>query len=138
MKVPAQISSLRFDPKIFYHALEERRGHNQPIDSSQAMSDQQNEEDEIVDLISANFDRKTLIKDFRTFESKLPFYMNCTQNVLVTHGIELENLKTQPKVSKSYDHLAQLDSYEFVANYETNVTEECDKIRLFEYVQVTL
>ena len=136
MKVPAQIISLRCDPKIFYHALEERREHIQTTDSSQDDISEQNEEDEIVDLISANFDRSLLIKNYRSFESKLPFYMNCTQNVLVTHGIELEKLKSQTIPRKSDDHLAQIDSYEFVANNETDAIDECDKSLLMEYVQV--
>ena len=137
MKVPVQIRSLRCDPQIFYQGLEKRREHTLLTNSSQLKISEQTEEEELIDLISANIDSTQIIENYRIFESKLPFYLNCAQNVLVTPGVEIEKLFTRPITRKSDEHLAQLDSYEFVANNETNTIEECDKCFLLEYVQVS-
>ena len=70
------------------------------------------------------------------FESEIPFYFNSNSKLLVTHGIEIENVMAFPIPRKVDVTNLVLDSYEFVLNDDNNAIEEYDRNNINEYLEV--
>ena len=153
MMVPVMIKQLRCDPKVLYegvsaHKLCETRSKQDELFEQKVQEEDlqemlakggQNDESEIEGVLSTNsvdYIEELFGKEFHVYKSTLPFYVDMNSRMIVTHGIEIEDLMAFPIPRKSNVQDLKLESYQFVANEDSNAIEECDKKAIKEYIKV--
>ena len=98
-----------------------------------------NDEAEVEGVLNANivdFIEGLFGKEFHVYKSNLPFMADMNTRTIVTYGVEIEDLMAFPIPRKSNVQDLKLESYQFVANEDTNAIEECDKQVVKEYLKV--
>ena len=151
MMVPVMIRSLRCDPKVFYEALSANRiSEQKELDESETnimdiadrgmIENRGNlEKQEANDLfMSQNVDyvEEMFGKEFHIYEAILPYYVDMNSRMIVTHGVEIEDLMAFPIPRKNNFQDLKLESYEFIANEDSNAIEETNKNAINEYIKV--
>ena len=74
--------------------------------------------------------------EFRLFKANIPLYIDMTSRLIVTHGVEIEDLIAVPIPRKANIADLKIESYEFVANEDSMAIEETDKKEVEEYIKV--
>ena len=147
MMVPVMIKSLRCDPKVLYEAIAQFKivdEKEQTFNEEQAMTDFITPNSEGRSTFESDFmeiDNKTLFEGvvgskFHMYKSVLPFHANISTRMIVTHGLEVEDLMAIPIPRKTNVQDLKLEYYRFVANEDSNAIEECDQIYLKQYLKV--
>ena len=148
MMVPVMIKSLRCDPKVLYEAVAQFK-----VDDNKELFDEEKELNNLVtpddkqefesnsDFI--DIDNKDLFEGvvgskFHMYKSVLPFYADITTRMIVTHGLEVEDLMAFPIPRKTNVQDLKLEYYRFVANEDTNAIENCDRLYIKHYLKVEL
>ena len=150
MMVPVMIRSLRCDPKTMYEGITankftenkaedlEEKVHEDDIQEMLARQGG-NDEAEVEGVLNANsvdYIEELFGKEFHVYKSNLPFMADMNTRTIVTYGVEIEDLMAFPIPRKSNVQDLKLESYQFVANEDTNAIEECDKQVVKEYLKV--
>ncbi|CAG2120879.1 unnamed protein product, partial [Medioppia subpectinata] len=152
MMVPVMIRSLRCDPKALYegiaaHKLEERSGDilgnvidDKNLDNiDQSGGEKTFDESEVEGILSTNsvdYMEELFGKEFHVYPSVLPYYVDMNSRMIVTYGVEIENLMAFPIARKSNMQDLKLESYQFVANEENIAIEESEKQSVKEYLKI--
>ena len=159
MMVPVMIRSLRCDPKVLYEGvaanklvpeLDEKQDEyfetkvkTQEEDLQEILAKRESEGtggdiDGMLDdnKVDVDYIEEMYGKDFHVYKSQLPFYVEMKSRMIITHGIEIEDLMAFPIPRMSNVQDLKLESYQFVANEDNNAIEECDKKSINEYIKV--
>ena len=154
MMVPVMIKQLKCDPKVLYegvaaHKLTDTKLITQDEFFDQKVKDEelqkmmtkggQDYELEIEGVLSTNsvdYIEELFGKEFHVYKSTLPFHVDMNSRMIVTHGVEIEDVMAFPMPRKSNIQDLKLESYQFVANEDSNAIEECDKKAIKEYIKV--
>ena len=133
LMVPVMVRVLRIEPKVLFDGAK----HYKLIDVDREGF---TEESRIfgaklnTDILNAS---ETTINEmydrFCFFESEIPFYFNSNSKLLVTHGVEIENVMAFP-IQRKVDSV--LDSYEFVLNEDNCAIEKYERKKINEYLEV--
>ena len=164
MMVPVMIRSMICDPKVLFEAIDANRVYEEEespdfekridefergevtkeqvkyeaTDMSEATEKDLEQEwkdvanEEKVEDILENIYRD----EYRIFRAVLPFYVDLNSRLIVTHGIEIEDILAVPIPRKFNIPDLKVESYEFVANEDLIAVEECDKKEILEYIKV--
>ncbi|CAG2111951.1 unnamed protein product, partial [Medioppia subpectinata] len=148
MMVPVMIKSLRCDPKVMYEGITankvaESKEHEEKVseDKIDAYLDTEGKTDEaevegILSTNSVEYIEELFGKEFHVYDSILPFHVDMNSRMIVTHGIEIEDLMALPIPRKTNVQDLKLESYQFVANEETIAIDESLKKSVKEYIKV--
>ncbi|CAG2109741.1 unnamed protein product [Medioppia subpectinata] len=148
MMVPVMIKSLRCDPKVMYEGITankvaESKEHEEKVseDKIDAYLDTEGKTDEaevegILSTNSVEYIEELFGKEFHVYDSLLPFHVDMNSRMIVTHGIEIEDLMALPIPRKTNVQDLKLESYQFVANEETIAIDELEKKSVKEYIKV--
>lgn len=150
MMVPVMIRSLRCDPKTLYEALDANRVSEQKeIDESEKnivdLADKglidrdEVDKSQVDDLFMAqnvDYVEEMFGKEFHIYEAVLPYYVDMNSRMIVTHGVEIEDLMAFPIPRKNNFQDLKLESYEFIANEDSEAIEESEKNAINEYIKV--
>ena len=126
MMVPVMIKSLKCDPRVLYEAVAERKlidETNREFNADKTFNDligQQKEnpfetESDFMAIDNKNLFEGVIGSRFQIYKSILPFYANLTTRMIVTHGLEVEDLLALPIPRKSNVQDLKLEFYQFVA-----------------------
>ncbi|CAG2102821.1 unnamed protein product, partial [Medioppia subpectinata] len=149
MMVPVMIKALRCDPKALYEGVREHRvAEQRDIDLlsdetyDHVMDDNMKLKDDVIMesvMDSQNIDviEELFSKEFHIYKSVLPFHVDINSRMIVTKGVELEDLMGLPMPRKTNVQDLKLESYQFVANEENMAVDECVKNSVEEYVKVS-
>ena len=74
--------------------------------------------------------------EYRLFKANIPLYIDLTSRLIVTHGVEIEDLIAVPIPRKANIADLKIESYEFLANEDSMAIEDSDKKELLEYIKV--
>ena len=141
------IKSLRCDPRVLYEAVAQFKVNDekeQTFNEEQAINDfiapnseefSENETD-FMEIDNKNLFEGVVGSKFHIYKSVLPFFANITTRMIVTHGLEVEDLMAIPIPRKTNVQDLKLEYYRFVANEDINAIEECDRIYLKQYLKV--
>ena len=139
LRIPVMVKTVRIDPKILFEAI----NHYKSEETGQISEIVENQKEDVKKLIESHsevadiaFDK--MKKRFCVFKSSMPFYYDSESKIMVTHGIEIENMTTFIIPRKVDTTNLVLDSYEFVANEDNNAIESCDRKHIIEYLEVFL
>jgi hypothetical protein len=150
MMVPVMIKSLRCDPKALYegvasHKMAEQKDMTDEVSEDRIdelmLSGGKNDESEVEGILSTNsveYIEELFGKEYHVYPSVLPYHVDMNSRMIVTCGVEVEELMALPIPRKSNIQDLKLESYQFVANEESNAIEECDKKMVKEYVKVCI
>ena len=126
--------------KVRFRVQDEKE---QPFNEEQALDDLVTPKGEMFESDSdfLEIDNKNLFEGvvgshFRMYRSVLPFYANITTRMIVTLGLEVEDLMAIPISRKTNAQDFKLEYYRFVANEESDAIEECDRKYLNKYLKV--
>ena len=151
MMVPVMIKSLRCDPRVLYEAIAQFRvtdEKDQAFNEEQAMNDfilpksdgqpmdSFESESNFLEIDNKHLFEGVVGSKFHLYKSVLPFYANITTRMIVTHGLEVEDVMAIPISRKTNVQDLKLEYYRFVANEDSNAIEECDRIYLKQYLKV--
>ena len=149
LMVPVMISSLRCDPKVLFSAISESKisensnnnsfetngGQREDIIESKA-----EENTKTVDIFSESNNEflETIIdSSFHKYKSLLKFYSDVNSKIMITNGLEVENLLAVPISRKTIGSTElKLESYQFIANKECDAIDNNLKITINEYINV--
>ena len=133
LMVPVMIESLRINPKILFENITVKRIKEEFHLNAQNTEKVGKELFNDTNAVSEE-DRMSPLNCF--FKAAMPFFHN--SKLLVTHGIEVENITMIPIPRKVDTTNLVVDSYEFVANEDNNAIESCDRKHIIEYLEVFL
>ena len=150
MMVPVMIKSLRCDPKVLYDNLEKnRQSDSKELNDSEknlfyvaskgiAEKEEIDKQDmnELFQSQNVDYVEEMFGAEFHIYQSTIPFYVDMNSRMIVTHGVEVEDLMAFPIPRKTNAQDLKLESYEFVANEDSLAIEECDKEAIQEYLKV--
>ena len=150
MMVPVMIKSLRCDPKTFFEALENNKitdikteelqedGMQRLENMDEADREGAKREDfnELIENEDLNNLREEVNKKYHVYESVLPYYVDMNCRTIITQGVEIEDLMAFPIPIKNNTQDLKLESYEFIANQDSNAIEESDRNAVLEYIKV--
>ena len=80
--------------------------------------------------------KNCLAKSIISISLLLPYYVDMSSRMIVTHGIEIEDLMALPIPRKTYAQDLKLESYQFVPNEDSIAIEESDRKQNLEYIKV--
>jgi hypothetical protein len=150
MMVPVMIKSLRCDPKVLYEAVKENKVTEQKeldvitdenYDELMSKEDKLSNEKEVIDLMDTQnieYIEEMFSNQFHNYKSILPFHVDMNSRMIVTKGIELEDLMALPMPRKTNLQDMKLESYQFIANEDNNAIEESAKTTVSEYIKVCI
>ena len=142
------IRRMRCDPTVLYDGVarnkcsdEEREVWDE--DKKMAEWEQKKDEDleEETDILQSD-EVKTKYLDeimysrFHNYPSVLPFHVDMNSRLIVTHGVEVEDMIALPIPRMSNLNDLKLDSYQFLANEDMEAIEKNDKNLRLEYLKV--
>jgi len=153
LMVPVMIKSLRCDPKAMYEGIAANKRAEYKGDSiyNENMSDEKIDqimstegknvevEEEVEGILSTNsvdYIEELFGKEFHVYPSLLPYYVNMNSRMIVTYGVEIEDLLAFPIPRKSNIQDLKLESYQFVANEDSIAIGESHKQAIKEYLKV--
>lgn len=153
LMVPVMIKALRCDPRVLYEAVKENRVtevfkdnvHKKGMTFKQVLEEDaddyqkdQKEDNKMVDLLQTpdEYLEEMFGEQFHIYESVLPFYVDMNSRMVVTHGVEIEDVIAFPIPRKTNTQDLKLESYEFVANEDLNAIGNNDKKVIEEYLMV--
>ncbi|CAG2105619.1 unnamed protein product, partial [Medioppia subpectinata] len=154
MMVPVMIRSIRCDPKAMYegiaaHKTAEHRERRAVLDY--VMDDEnlnvialsggdkalnEGEVEGILSTYNVDYMEELFGQEFHVYPSVLPFHVDINSRMIVTYGVEIEDLMASPIARKSNMQDLKLESYQFVANEENIAIEEYDKKSMTEYLKI--
>jgi hypothetical protein len=162
--VPIILTTLRCDPKVFFDAIEESKqmiyDENNPEPETdletraeqfdnEVMKDlrsdigkeEQEEMDEMKKIMEPEIKQfeqllDTGISGKEKFISILPVFADFHLKLIVTRGIEINNLIAAPIPRKLISQEVKCESYQFIPNEENNAIEEMFKNDIISYIQV--
>ena len=139
LMVPVMIKTLRIDPDVLFKAINTFKSEEEV---KKLLSETETEALTTVSGAAmaevADITLEKMTKKFCFFRSEMPFHYNSESKLLVTHGIEVENVTAFPIPRKVDTTNLVLDSYEFVANEDNNAIESCDQNHIIEYLEVII
>ncbi|CAG2120211.1 unnamed protein product, partial [Medioppia subpectinata] len=147
LMVPVMIKSVRVDPKVMFAAIARNRSKEE-MKEKEAVQEQVREwrdmnldEGEQAGSILAELDQTNEILDqlyerFHIYKSMMPFYVDSNAKLLVTHGLEVENVMAFPIPRKVDNQDLGLDSYEFLPNEDLCAIDPCDRQTLNQYLEL--
>ena len=149
LMVPVMFKRLRCDPKVLYEAIVRNKVvvNEETFDEEKAMTDigiNDNEESKEIDkefetLLEADnkkYMEGVMGQRFHIYSSILPFHVNMNSRMIVSYGVEIEDLMALPIPRKTNVQDLRLESYQFLANEDMNAIEESYKRHLLEYLKV--
>jgi hypothetical protein len=129
MMVPVMIKSMKCDPKVLFEGVTKYK----IIEEKEKLEDQLFEEMDKEkataeeSVLEANESQQLLEEfveqKFHLYKSELPFHVDINSRMIVTHGVEIEDLMALPIPRKSNIQDLKLESYRFVANESRRVSE---------------
>ena len=150
LMVPVMIKSLRIDPFVLFDAItHNRKVENEGTQNEQVFDeisgDMKKFESEAEQLKSTFNEVKTIDQQmekmknrFCMFMADMPFYFNPKTKLLITHGIEVQNVMAFPIPRKHETMNLVNDSYEFITNDDNTAIEQCDRKHIIEYLEVKI
>ncbi|XP_054160814.1 fatty acid synthase-like [Oppia nitens] len=154
MMVPVMIRSLRIDPNVFFAAIVNNRvsssgsaaaaEDNDLEDHYEAelaqLSTMQTDQGETASAFLTDSDKQDLKQyfyhRFYLYKSVQPFYFDSECRLLVSPGIEVENVMAFPIPRKSDTNDLKLDSYGFVANHDIQAIDDYQRTNLNQYLEI--
>ena len=149
LMVPVMISSLRCDPKVLFSAVSESKIiENSNTEQSfeiegrrEQMIEYNAEKSKNVDIFSDSNNEilETMIdSSFHKYKALLKFYSDVNSKIMVTNGLEVEDLLAIPISRKGIaSHDLKLESYQFIANDECDAIERNHKQLIDDYIEVS-
>ena len=144
MMVPVMIKRLRCDPRVFYEWSKkfEIEIEKEYLDQEKGIHDVEEasgREDELGDMLeSSNTELlyQLISNRFHIYNSVMPFFVDVNSRMVVTHGIEVEDMLAIPISRKTNIQDLKMESYQFIANEDFDAIEDRLKIELAEYLKV--
>ena len=143
LMVPVMIKTLRIDPKVLLEAITQNR-ITKAVTESDSLKPQKDKgfvevksEVKVINWLPSSH-VKQITDEFCFFKSQLHFYYNSKSKLLVTHGIEVEDVEAFPIPRKVDTSNLVLNSYEFVGNEDNSAIDECDRKNIIEYLEVLI
>ena len=148
LMVPVMIKRLRCDPKVLYEGvakykvietkeeMDEEQMIQEVVESRKEMVEDQIEQ--MLEIDNNKYFEGVIGSRFHVYNSFLPFHVDLNSRMIVTHGVEIEDLMALPIPRKTNVQDMKLESYQFLANEENNAIEESDKRYLMDYIKVCL
>ena len=150
LMVPVMIKRLRCDPKVMYEGIDKNRvivTEDKVFNEDQMIDDVINDEEAkdedydkdlegMLEIDNKQYLEGVIGTRFHMYKSHLPFYANMNSRMIVTHGIEIEDLMALPIPRKTNVQDLKLESYQFLANEDMNAIEESNKTYLLDYLKV--
>ena len=153
LMVPVMIRKIRIDPKTLFEACKQYKTVEEVLPDLEELKEKAKEEakehlshvPETLEASQEEYENLTKDKEevmsalnerFCFYKSEIPFYFNVTSKLLVTHGIEVEEITAFPIPRKADVTNLVLDSYEFVNNEDNCAVEEYDRNNINEYLEV--
>ena len=120
--VPVMLKYLRCDPKIL----------NRVIESNRAQDNQTK-----LDGSSENSLNERIKNNYKLFVSILPYRLDMETRIVVSPGLEIENIIVEPIPTKNSLQDIRLETYEFIANEDMNAIEENQRQNVLRYIKVS-
>ena len=146
LMVPVMIGSLRCDPKTLFEAIDANRViETEKSKESEDKIDLDNVTDEDLDKdwLASDVNKLDLVEDrvkndYRIYKSILHFRMDTYSRMIVTNGVEIEDLSGFPFPRKTNPTDLKLESYEFIANEDSMAIEMSERKSVLEYIKVCI
>jgi hypothetical protein len=147
MMVPVMIKSLRCDPRVFFETvvrnrvaeMDEELEENYQAELGE-LSAMQTDQGESASAFLTESDKKELkhylYERYHLYKSNVPFHFDSECRLLVTHGIEVENVMAFPIPRKLDAQDLRLEAYEFVTNEDMCAIEPYDRKLVTDYIEV--
>ena len=149
LMVPVMIKRLRCDPKVLYEATARNKvvvSDKKVFNEDQALNEVINEDnkyeeynqdlEDMLEIDNKDYLEGVIGSRFHIYKSVLPFYVDMNSRMIVTYGVEVEDLMALPIPRKTNVQDLKLESYQFLANEESNAIEESEKRYLLDYLKV--
>ncbi|CAG2105515.1 unnamed protein product [Medioppia subpectinata] len=149
LMVPVMVKRLKCDPKVMYDAIVQNKvvvNEEKVFDEEKAINDVVNRElesddldkdiENILELDNKQYLEGVIGSRFHIYKSILPFHVDMKSRMIVTNGIEIEDLMALPIPRKNNAQDLKLESYQFIPNVTDNCMEETDRQYLFQYLKV--
>ena len=88
------------------------------------------------DEVKTKYLDQIMYNRFHNYRSVLPFHVDINSRMIVTHGIEVEDMIALPIPRTSNLNDLKLDSYQFLANEDMNAIETNERNHRLEYLRV--
>ena len=151
LMVPVMIKSLRCDPLVLYQAIKQNRltdvlteepkkTMNDIVCEADADKFDEVQDGKVMDIFQTSDDmfEEMYAQQYHIYESVLPYHVDMNCRMVVTHGVEIEDVIAFPIPRKTNVQDLKLESYEFVANKDMNAILENEKKETEEYIKVCL
>ncbi|XP_054161075.1 fatty acid synthase-like [Oppia nitens] len=150
MMVPVMIKSLRCDPKTLYEGVakykqqfvdpkyEEKVSDDAINDliEKRVENDEVKEVEGILNTNSVEYIEELFGKEFYIYPSVIPFMVDMNSRMIITHGVEVENLLALPIQRKQQTQDLRLESYQFLPNEDSMAIDEYNKQTVKDYIKI--
>lgn len=141
LMVPVMIKVVRIDPKVLFEAVRHNKVSEIKSEDQIEMSIAREELDkEIIDNVVGSCEEAmdSLSRTFCMFRANMPLHFNARSGLLVTYGIEVENVVALPIPRRLDSTNLVLDSYQFLLNDDNQAIDESNRKAMVEYIEVML
>ena len=147
MMVPVMIKKLRCDPSLLYAGValnkcpdEECKAFNEDKKVEEwddnKIYDLEDEDDILQsDEVKTKYLDEIMYYQFHNYRSVLPFRVDTNSRLIVSHGVEIEDVIALPIPRLSNNADLKLESYKFVANEDMNAIEDNSK-KIVDYIEI--
>ncbi|XP_054161216.1 fatty acid synthase-like [Oppia nitens] len=147
LMVPVMISSLRCDPKVFFSAISDANIVDENVSKVIGAEDREEiivtktkqEVDIFSETTTAELLETFIDSSFHKYKSMMSFYCDVNSKIIVTNGLEVEDLIAVPISRKNVSvNDLKLESYQFIANDESQAIDDHQKEFAINYLNVCL